>query len=57
MQVMGGVIVDFDSDTPSIIQRPIDFILQSNIVTAMVGMLLTPPGTRIIDPLESERRV
>jgi len=57
LQVMGGFIVGFDSDTPSIFQRQIDFIQESGIVTAMVGMLQAPPGTRLFKRLASERRV
>ena len=54
---MGGFIVGFDSDTPSIFQRQIDFIQKSGIVTAMVGMLQAPPGTRLFDRLQRESRV
>ncbi|MFO7559548.1 MAG: B12-binding domain-containing radical SAM protein [Desulfobacterales bacterium] len=57
LQVMGGFIVGFDSDTPSIFQRQIDFIQKSGIVTAMVGMLQAPPGTRLFDRLQRECRV
>ena len=57
LQVMGGFIVGFDSDPPSIFQRQIDFIQQSGIVTAMVGMLQAPPGTRLFTRLASEHRV
>jgi radical SAM superfamily enzyme YgiQ (UPF0313 family) len=57
LQVMGGFIVGFDCDTPSIFQRQIDFIQKSGIVTAMVGMLQAPPGTRLFDRLQRERRV
>lgn len=57
LQVMGGFIVGFDSDTPSIFQRQIDFIQKSGIVTAMVGMLQAPPGTRLFDRLAREKRV
>jgi radical SAM superfamily enzyme YgiQ (UPF0313 family) len=57
MQVMGGFIVGFDSDGPSIFQRQIDFIQKSGIVTAMVGMLQAIPGTRLFDRLQQESRV
>ena len=57
LQVMGGFIVGFDSDAPSIFQRQVDFIQKSGIVTAMVGMLQAPPGTRLFDRLQRESRV
>ena len=57
LQVMGGFIVGFDSDTPSIFQRQIDFIQRSGIVAAMVGLLQAPPGTRLFDRLKKENRV
>jgi radical SAM superfamily enzyme YgiQ (UPF0313 family) len=57
LQVMGGFIVGFDSDPPSIFKRQIDFIQQSGIVTAMVGMLQAPPGTRLFERLAREQRV
>ena len=57
LQVMGGFIVGFDNDTPSIFQRQIDFIQQSGIVAAMVGLLQAPPGTRLFERLQRENRV
>ena len=57
LQVMGGFIVGFDNDGPSIFQRQIDFIQKSGIVTAMVGMLQAPPGTKLFDRLQRESRV
>ncbi len=57
LQVMGGFIVGFDSDLPSIFQRQIDFIQNSGIVTAMVGMLQAPPGTHLFRRLQQESRV
>lgn len=57
LQVMGGFIVGFDSDLPSIFQRQIDFIQKSGIVIAMVGMLQAPPGTRLFDRMKRESRI
>ena len=57
LQVQGGFIVGFDSDKPSIFQRQIDFIQQSGIVTAMVGLLQAPVGTRLYERLKGEGRI
>lgn len=57
MQVQGGFIIGFDSDTPSIFQRQIDFIQKSGIVTAMVGLLQAPIGTRLYERLRQEGRL
>ena len=57
LQVMGGFIVGFDNDTPNIFQRQIDFIQKSGIVTAMVGMLQAPYGTRLYQRMEEEGRI
>jgi radical SAM superfamily enzyme YgiQ (UPF0313 family) len=57
LQVQGGFIVGFDSDTASIFQQQIDFIQKSGIVTAMVGLLQAPPGTRLYERLKREGRL
>jgi radical SAM superfamily enzyme YgiQ (UPF0313 family) len=57
LQVQGGFIVGFDSDPLSIFQQQIDFIQKSGIVTAMVGLLQAPPGTRLYERLKGEGRL
>jgi radical SAM superfamily enzyme YgiQ (UPF0313 family) len=57
LQVMGGFIVGFDSDTPGIFQRQIEFIQKSGIVTAMVGLLQAPFGTPLYKRLKEEGRL
>jgi len=57
LQVMGGFIVGFDNDQPSIFQRQIDFIQKSGIVTAMVGLLQAPHGTRLYQRMKQENRL
>jgi hypothetical protein len=57
LQVQGGFIVGFDSDTPSIFQRQIDFIQESGIVTAMVGLLQAPLGTHLHERLKHAGRL
>jgi len=57
IQVMGGFIVGFDSDTPAIFQRQIEFIQNSGIITAMVGLLQAPNGTRLYQRMKDEGRL
>ena len=57
IQVMGGFIVGFDCDLPSIFEKQIEFIQKSGIVIAMVGMLQAPPGTRLFERLSQESRI
>ena len=57
LQVQGGFIVGFDNDSPAIFQQQIDFIQQSGIVTAMVGLLQAPLGTRLYERMQEEGRL
>lgn len=57
LQVQGGFIVGFDHDRPSIFRRQIEFIQQSGIVTAMVGLLQAPAGTRLYERMKNQGRL
>jgi radical SAM superfamily enzyme YgiQ (UPF0313 family) len=57
MQVMGGFIVGFDSDTENIFESQIKFIQKIGVVTAMVGMLSAFPQTRLWNRLKQEGRL
>jgi len=57
LQVQGGFIVGFDNDSTSIFQQQIDFIQKSGIVTAMVGLLQAPLGTRLYERMQKEGRL
>jgi len=57
LEVQGGFIVGFDNDKQSIFQDMIDFIQNSGISTAMVGLLQAPMGTKLYKRLKSENRI
>jgi radical SAM superfamily enzyme YgiQ (UPF0313 family) len=57
LQVQGGFIIGFDNDTPSIFQKQVEFIQKSGIVTAMVGLLQAPMGTRLYKRMEQDQRL
>jgi radical SAM superfamily enzyme YgiQ (UPF0313 family) len=57
LQVQGGFILGFDNDPPSIFDTLISFIRDSGIVTAMVGILNAPRGTRLHQRLIREGRL
>ena len=57
LEVQGGFIVGFDADPDSIFKSQVNFIQKSGIVTAMVGLLNAPPGTRLYRRLKKENRI
>jgi radical SAM superfamily enzyme YgiQ (UPF0313 family) len=57
LEVQGGFIVGFDNDPLSIFESQISFIQKSGIVTAMVGLLNAPPGTKLFHRLKKEKRL
>jgi radical SAM superfamily enzyme YgiQ (UPF0313 family) len=57
IEVLGGFIIGFDSDPPSIFERLTEFVRESGIVTAMVGLLNAPRGTKLYKRLKGEGRL
>ncbi|MDR3645713.1 MAG: DUF4070 domain-containing protein, partial [Clostridia bacterium] len=57
LEVQGGFIVGFDHDNPTIFNRMVEFIQESGIVTAMVGLLNAPKGTKLYQRLTREGRM
>ena len=57
LEVRGGFIVGFDSDTPSVFEQQIELIQDSRIITAMVGLLNAPRGSRLYQRVAQEGRL
>ncbi|MCE5340035.1 MAG: B12-binding domain-containing radical SAM protein [Planctomycetaceae bacterium] len=57
IQVQAGFIVGFDSDKPNVFDKLINLIQDSGIVTAMVGLLNAPRGTKLYQKLMNENRL
>ncbi len=57
LRVSGGFIVGFDHDPPNIFERQIQFIKKSGIVTAMVGLLNAPSGSKLFKRMKDESRL
>jgi len=57
MEVMGGFIVGFDNDPEDIFERQVNFIRESAIPLAMVGLLTALPDTQLWRRLKREGRL
>ena len=57
IDIYGGFIVGFDHDTPAIFKKQFQFIVNSGIQMAMVGLLTAPPKTPLYQRLEQEGRL
>jgi radical SAM superfamily enzyme YgiQ (UPF0313 family) len=57
MEVMAGFIVGFDNDPEEIFDKQVEFIQESGIPLAMVGLLLALPGTQLYRRLLKEGRI
>lgn len=57
MEVYGGFIIGFDHDDETIFNTQFEFIQETGIVVAMMGLLTALPGTRLYKRLKSENRL
>ncbi len=57
LQVQAGFIIGFDHDTPETLPRLVDFIQDSGIITATVGLLQAPAGSKLYDRMKEEGRL
>jgi radical SAM superfamily enzyme YgiQ (UPF0313 family) len=57
LRVSGGFIIGFDNDPADIFEAQINLIQKSGVVTAMVGLLNAPAGSRLYDRLKQENRL
>jgi len=57
MRVSGGFIIGFDNDPADIFEQQINFVRNSGIVTAMIGLLNAPTGTKLFERLKKEKRL
>ena len=57
IEVTGGFIIGFDSDPPEIFDLQISFIQELAVPTAMVGLLMALPRTKLYERLEREGRI
>src|SRR5216684_8622504 len=57
IEVMAGFIVGFDNDPDDVFDKQVEFIQESAIPLAMVGLLLALPGTQLYRRLQREGRI
>lgn len=57
LEVQGGFIIGFDNDPPTIFEKLTNFIQESGIATAMVGLLNAPRGTKLQKRLLEQGRL
>lgn len=57
IEVMGGFIFGFDTDSDDVFDRQIEFITQNGIAQSMTGLLAAMPNTDLYKRLEREGRL
>jgi radical SAM superfamily enzyme YgiQ (UPF0313 family) len=57
IEVFAGFIIGFDNDTTEVFEKQYQFIMQSGIQVAMVGLLIAVPKTPLYERLAREGRL
>jgi len=57
IDVHAGFIIGFDNDTTGVFDKQYNFIIESGIQAAMVGLLTAVPRTPLYDRLEADNRL
>ena len=57
IEITAGFIVGFDHDTPEIFEKQFQFIMNSGIQAAMIGLLTAIPKTPLYERLEKDGRL
>lgn len=55
--VMASFVIGFDEDTPDVVKKLSDFIIENNIFASQISILTPLPGTRLRDRLKKEERL
>jgi radical SAM superfamily enzyme YgiQ (UPF0313 family) len=55
--IFGSFIIGLDHDLPGVLDNITDFVVKTNLMTAMINVLTPLPGTRLRERLVSENRV
>ncbi len=57
LDIFAGFIIGFDNDTPKTFDKQYQFIMESGIQAAMIGLLTAPPKTPLYIRLKKEGRI
>lgn len=57
LEVQGGFILGFDHDQPTIFHQQYTFIQKTGILSAMVGLLNAPRGSKLYERMKNEGRL
>ena len=57
IDILAGFIIGFDNDTTDVFDKQYDFIMESGIQSAMIGLLTAAPKTPLYERLKKDNRL